>query len=127
MAWPVCTGTEPSDMPSGLCDYSKLATDMPPIVLLDRRTKYGEPGDNWVEGEETLVDWPSDAPSVRLFFRLFDEMFRLKPFSLELFARTASSLLSMPATPPTPSTSIMSSLVSVSSVPPAADLLDVSL
>jgi hypothetical protein len=116
-------------MYSGLCDRSKLATDTPPVVLLDRGTKYGEPGDNWVDGEETLVDWPSDVPSVRQFFQLFGEVFRLKPFSLELFARTASSLLSMPATPSTPSTpstSIMSSLVSVSlSVPPAADLLDV--
>jgi hypothetical protein len=113
-------------MSSGLCDCSKLATDTPPAVVLDWGTKYGEPGDNWVDGEETLVDWPSDATSVRQFLRFFGEVFRLKPFSLELFARTASSLLSMPATPSTPSTSIMSSLVSVSlSVPPAADLLDV--
>jgi hypothetical protein len=95
---------------------------MPPVVLLDRGTKYDEPRDNLASGEETRVDWFFDAPSVRPFSHLPGEVFRLKVSSLKLSARTASSLVS---TPSTLSTSIISILVSVSSsVPPAADLLD---
>jgi hypothetical protein len=109
-------------MSSGLCDCSKLATDTPPVVRLDRGTKYGEPGDNLVSGEETLVDWLFNAPSVRRFFRCLGEVFRLKLSLLKLFARTASSLVSIPLTL---SALIVPAMVSVSSsVPPAADLLN---